>query len=201
MALVIVRHTRPDIAAGICYGQRDLDVATSFGQEAAAVVERLPAFGKIVASPLLRCRRLAEHVGEHHGKTPVFDRRLVELDFGRWDGQAWDDIPRHEIDAWADDVLHARPHDGESIAQLQARVVGALADHVDDEDQAPPLIVAHSGVIRAVLALVGGPDAAWNAKVEFGEHIVFARKSLEGVLTGHSSSPASTTAPAQQRTS
>ena len=45
-----------------------------------------------------------------------FDARLAELDFGHWEMQSWDGIPRAEVDAWAADVAHYRPGGGESVA-------------------------------------------------------------------------------------
>ncbi|HBF90413.1 MAG TPA: phosphoglycerate mutase, partial [Hyphomonas atlantica] len=49
-------------------------------------------------------------------------------DFGRWEMQPWGDLPRHELDAWANDFLDARPHGGESVAELTARTRAAISD-------------------------------------------------------------------------
>ena len=34
MRLHFIRHTRPDIARGVCYGQSDIPLAASFAEEA-----------------------------------------------------------------------------------------------------------------------------------------------------------------------
>jgi len=33
MEIYLIRHTTPDVAKGICYGQTDLDVANTFEEE------------------------------------------------------------------------------------------------------------------------------------------------------------------------
>ena len=42
MALILVRHTRPLVADGVCYGVTDLDLAPTFDDEAARVLAALP---------------------------------------------------------------------------------------------------------------------------------------------------------------
>jgi alpha-ribazole phosphatase len=132
------------------------------------VLARLPLFDAIITSPLRRCRLLAEAIGAARGLTVETDPRLAEMDFGDWEGQPWSDIPRAGLDEWAADFLHARPHGGESVAQLQARVLAALAGY-----RARPghhLLVTHAGVIKAALA--SGPRAEdWPPALAFGEFV------------------------------
>jgi len=165
VALILIRHTRPLVAAGVCYGVSDLDCAESFEAEAATVLAQLPRLDRLVTSPLRRCVRLAERVAAAHGVAPTLDARLREMDFGAWEGQAWSALDRAEIDAWAADFHHARPHGGESVAMLAARVEAALAEHA----AAPgaTAIVTHLGVIRAAMA-GRGVEEAWRFEAPFG---------------------------------
>ena len=168
MHLILVRHTQPLISEGVCYGATDLDVASTFEDEAAQVLAALPPTQRLVTSPLRRCRRLAEHIGSARALTPVVDERLREMDFGAWEGVAWGDIPRAELDAWATDFLHARPHGGESVYMLRERTWSAVADY--RQSGASHLVVTHAGVIKAALAQSGDPDA-WQAHVDFGGNV------------------------------
>lgn len=102
--LYLIRHTRPDVAPGICYGRLDIDVAASFAQEAQCVQAWLPPPDLVLTSPLLRTRRLATYLARQHCELHS-DERLLEKHFGAWEGRAWNDIPRGEIDAWAADVI------------------------------------------------------------------------------------------------
>lgn len=97
-----------------------------------------------MSSPLQRCRALAAALASDYR----IDERLTELDFGAWEMQAWDDIPRAQIDAWAADPLGFRAHGGESVAQMQARVRQALAG-LDGHDC---VWITHAGVMKLVLA-------------------------------------------------
>ncbi|KKB64354.1 hypothetical protein WM40_05210 [Robbsia andropogonis] len=98
--------------------------------------------------------------------SPVIEPRLAELDFGQWEMQRWDDIPRHQIDAWAADILNGRPHHGESVQMLADRCGAWLreltttldsANHEEETDEpAPPpclLLIGHAGPIRVLTAL------------------------------------------------
>ena len=165
MHLTLVRHTRPLIAGNVCYGAADLDLAPTFEEEAARVVRGLPLAERLVTSPLRRCRRLAERIGAAQSLVPVVDPRLREMDFGRWEGVPWDAISRDEMDAWAADFLHARPHGGESVHMLYERARAAVASY--RRTGLSHIVVTHAGVIKAVRAEDRYPNA-WKSNVEFG---------------------------------
>ncbi|MEM7741360.1 MAG: alpha-ribazole phosphatase [Pseudomonadota bacterium] len=165
MALILVRHTTPLVAEGTCYGRTDLDVASSFEQEASAVSLALPSFVRIVTSPLQRCRKLAAFLNRSKNLPLTIEPRLAEMDFGRWEGVLWSEIPRGELDRWAADFLHACPHDGESVATLRLRTQQALREVNTVGEHT--LVVTHSGVIRAALSTGDGADD-FSTNVDFG---------------------------------
>ena len=165
MRLILIRHTRPEAADNVCHGVTDLDVAATFDEEAARVVAALPAMERLVTSPLQRCMRLAERIGAARGLVPVVDDRIREMDFGRWERVPWSAIDRTELDAWAADFFHARPHGGESVAMVLERVGAALADY--RRSGVSHAVVTHGGVIKAARAAAGCADA-WTASVDFG---------------------------------
>lgn len=142
MQLFLIRHPRPLIDPGVCYGQLDVEA-----DDPQALAERLrsilPPGTPVLASPLRRARRLAEALHPH----PRFDRRLMEIDFGEWEGQPWSEIDRQLLNAWAANVLYFAPPGGESAAMLQARVI----DCVNGLRGRHLALVTHAGAIRAVL--------------------------------------------------
>ena len=165
MALILLRHTQPDIAPGICYGRSDIGLPDSFPADAESVLATLPEFDRIVSSPLTRCHRLAEFVAGHHGMEISVETRLQEMDFGKWERCPWSDIPRKELDAWANNFFHARPHGGESVAMLKARSLEALAEL--NHDNEATLVVTHAGVIK--MALAKSPAASdHNQTINYG---------------------------------
>ncbi len=166
MALTLIRHTRPAVKPGICYGRTDLALAHTFADEADAVLAKLEPAEALVSSPLGRCRALAEQIGSAFHLQPAYDRRLQEMDFGTWEGQNWNDIPRTELDAWAADFLHARPHGGESVHAFVARVQEVLAEL--RKDGVSRLVVTHAGVIKASTVAKGTDLVSFQTSVEYG---------------------------------
>lgn len=163
MALILLRHTRPASAEGLCYGRTDLDLDPGFPAAAAAIDAALPPVDRILTSPLSRCARLAAHVAARRSLAATPDPRLAEMDFGSWEARAWSELPRAELDAWAADFDHARPHGGESVAALASRVSEVL----DEVGSGTTLWVTHSGVVRTVCAL-RGLYAGWQTPLDFG---------------------------------
>lgn len=166
MSLILLRHSKPVGADGLCYGRTDLLPDDSFDAQIARLRTELPPVCRILSSPLTRCRMMAEALGTHLDLAPILDPRLVEMDFGAWEGLAWDAIPRAELDAWAADFLHARPHGGESVAQLGARTAAALTEAAQGET--PALVVAHAGIIKAALVAAGDPKG-WHVETGFAQ--------------------------------
>lgn len=161
MQLFLIRHPRPLLEAGICYGQLDVEA-----EDPQALAERLrrrlPADTPVMTSPLRRARGLAEALQ----RPPLLDSRLMEINFGQWEGQRWEQIDRHLLDAWAADVLHFVPPGGESVAALQARVVDCLTSLRGER----VALVTHAGVIRCALAhWLQLPLAEWSRlTLDFG---------------------------------
>jgi len=150
MEIVLIRHTRPAVDDGVCYGRSDVDVCADFDAHVRDVRARLGdvADAAMFSSPLLRCRKLAEVLG-----IPRYDERLQELDFGDWELLPWSRIDRTEIDRWRADVVAFTPPGGESYGMLHRRAV-AFLEEICAEGLERVLVVTHGGVIRALLARV-----------------------------------------------
>jgi alpha-ribazole phosphatase len=144
--IALIRHPPLAVAPGVCYGRHDLAIADM--ASVAPIAQRVSHLhGAVWTSPLRRCRIVADAIGQHH-----IDPRLIEMDFGAWDGLNWDAIPRSQLDAWAADPLGFAPPGGETGASLVARVTSFHAalpagDHV---------IVSHGGPLKVLSALLHG---------------------------------------------
>ena len=165
MQVFLIRHPRPLIEPGLCYGRLDVDCEDPLPVAARL---RLPPATTIISSPLRRARRLAEALDAQ----PSIDARLAEIDFGDWEGQRWDGIERAAIDAWAADVLNFTPPVGESVADLQRRAVACTLELAAElaADAPRVALVTHAGVIRALLGHWRQlPVAEWTQlKFDFG---------------------------------
>ncbi len=167
--LCLIRHTTPRIAPGICYGQLDIDVDDSFDEEANNVLYWLPPVELVIASPLQRAHRLGEVLAQAQHRELCSDARLMEKHFGAWEGRAWDDIARSEIDAWAAAIMGYAPPGGESAQQVLQRVQSFMQE-LAQLPQRNIAIVAHGGSIRAMLALIAGIQLTrtLNWQMEYG---------------------------------
>ena len=152
MDLYLIRHTRPKIEAGVCYGRLDVPLAPTCVEDCAAVAARLPPVEAVWTSPLARCHILAEAIAMRAGVVPVTDVRLRELEFGEWEGRRWEAIGRDESERWAADYWNVAPPGGETYRELYARVGLALAQIIACGAHGVA-VVTHAGPIRAALAL------------------------------------------------
>ncbi len=181
MRLYLIRHPQPLVAPGICYGQSDIEVSP---QQCAAVLQGLPASLRqslangtlpLYSSPLQRCARLAHRLHP----SPVLDARLMELDFGAWEMQSWDTIPRPEIDAWAADVVGYAPGGGETALAMAERVLQFLRQ-LCAAKLPSAAVVAHAGSLRMLMAWQRNRQAGEVARmvaqhpqaIEFGQCII-----------------------------
>ena len=153
MRLYLIRHPRPDVADGLCYGQTDLPLAAPAAAVAAQLLPQLPPGLPVYSSPLRRCRELAT---ELH-RSPRFDARLQEMHFGAWELRAWDAIDREALDAWAADPLRFVVPEGESVGQMRHRALAFVTELEGDA-----VIVTHAGVIKALTGWAGAlPQDEW----------------------------------------
>jgi alpha-ribazole phosphatase len=78
--------------------------------------------------------------------------RLMELDFGVWEGRSWDTVGRTDLDRWAESVLTFAPPGGESGEDLIARIRDFHARlRLAREDC---VVVSHGGPLKVLNALL-----------------------------------------------
>lgn len=155
MRLYLVRHPQPLVDQDRCYGATDLALAPlALETVTANLMLNLPQGLEIISSPLQRCAQLAQMLAEKRTCALRLDARLVEMNFGHWEMQTWDQIARTEIDAWADDVVNYRVGAGESVLQMARRV----ADFYHDicRQQQDQIVICHAGTMRLLIACQRG---------------------------------------------
>lgn len=156
MELHLIRHPRPDVPAGVCYGQTDVALAESAIEVAARLRPLLPGAFALHASPLSRARLLAEALGE-----PALDNRLMEMHFGDWELKAYTELG-DAVDRWVSDPLGFAAPGGESANDLTRRVRHWLDERLSQQDEAPMVVVAHGGPLRVIAGhLLGLPAERW----------------------------------------
>ena len=182
MELHIIRHTTPDVAPGICYGQSDISLSDSFTREMQVIRTKTGLLEPdvVFCSPLQRCRLLAQSL--FHKQTIRYRDELMEMNFGQWELKAWDAIPMAELQTWMDDFYGQVPPDGESFHNLSLRVNHFIDDLLHLPVSSKVAIVTHSGCMRVMLMkwLSIPPSHLFNLKLQYGAVI---RVSMQGEST------------------
>lgn len=155
----LVRHARPLIAPGVCYGALDVPAdPEATRQVAQGLAQRLPINAFVSASPLLRCQQLARALQAVRPDLSCHtEAGLAEMNFGAWEGQRWDALPSEALDAWTADFWRHRVGGGECVAEFMTRVAqlwdAATAARLAGVAQ---VWLTHAGVIRAARLLASG---------------------------------------------
>ena len=149
MKLYIARHGETAWnAENLVCGRTDLPL-TERGMEPARLLAE-NAVGKgievIIASPLLRARQTAQAVSDAIGVPVEIDQRLIELDFGIFEGKSRKD-PGF---AYTRTQFPTRYPGGESAFQMAHRVYSCLEDVKQKYAGKTVLLVCHGGVCRMV---------------------------------------------------
>ncbi|HEY0940807.1 MAG TPA: histidine phosphatase family protein [Steroidobacter sp.] len=174
MELVLIRHTAPAIASGVCYGRTDVPLAPSAPLDIQAAVAQLPTFDLVYSSPAQRCLQLALALTDRDGCQLILAPALQELDFGQWEQLPWARIPREHSDPWAADTWNLAPPGGETERALWTRVASWYRTTLP-APVARCAIVAHGGPLRVLrcLALGLSEQQRWDWNPHWGEHAKF----------------------------
>lgn len=170
MELLLIRHTTPDVASGICYGQTDLNVNGTFDKESKEIKNIIADLKPehVYSSPLIRCHQLAKELFPYQ---PIqTDDRLMEMNFGKWEGLKWSEIPKNELDTWANDFINLAPPLGESFAAFMNRITVFEEEVLNKLTQEKIALITHSGVIRSFLMkyLAIPEDKIFNLHLNYG---------------------------------
>lgn len=151
MKLWLLRHARVALEAGLCYGASDVPADAALTQAAAeSAAALLPVGLPVWVSGLGRAQQLAHALWALRPdlRAPLTDTRLNEMNFGQWELQRWDAVPRAAFDTWMADFAHQRFGGAESTQQVIERVADALRA-LRESGASEAVWVTHAGVIRA----------------------------------------------------
>lgn len=160
---ILVRHGQSKAnECGYLVGNTEAPLSSLGEKQANAVSEYILKKYKvdvIYSSPLSRACNTVKGVADALDLPIVTEEKLTEFNFGKWEGLTLDEIKDKFDDGyskWAKDPGTYVPHGGESMAQLQSRVVERLKEIGKIEDGKTVLIGSHSSVIRALQCYIQG---------------------------------------------
>ena len=174
----MIRHGETALNVKGCYYGRTDAVLSEKGISQARYLKEIlkeVSFDYIVASPLVRAYNTAQIVMEEREQEIFGDRRLMEQNFGIFEGMTYKEIQNtypKELDAWNEEFSTYRIPKGESFADVRSRAEDFLRDIPSGRESKGEkmLIVAHKGTLGHLLAaMLKLPlDGYWNFVFEQG---------------------------------
>ena len=186
--VLLVRHgqtpTTGSTLPGRAKGLHLAEAGQSQAEAAAARIAALKDVAAVYASPLERTRETARPIAASRGLKVQIERGLLECDFGAWTGSKLKDLMK--LPEWQTVQRYPsgfRFPDGESFAEMQTRIVGALGRLVARHPGETIVAVSHADPIKAALA------QALGTHLDLFQRIIVSPCSISAVLYG-SSGPA-----------
>jgi probable phosphoglycerate mutase len=151
----LVRHAAHELVDRVLCGRM---AGVSLGNEGRAQAQRVAdrlareRIAAIHTSPLERARETAAPIGERLTLAPEVHEAINEIDMGEWSGRSFADL--HEDShwqSWNSARSVSRPPRGESMLQVQARVVDHLERVRANYRDGAVVLVSHADVIKAAL--------------------------------------------------
>ena len=142
---------------------------TDFGREQARqtgmkILEQGLKADLILCSPLSRAEETAAIISAMTGIPYKAEPRLIEQNFGKWEGTARDGSDFKK----AKELFACRHEGGESTLQLAQRIYNLLDELKAEPDDKVCILVAHNGIARVVQSyftdMTNEEYAAWGIK-------------------------------------
>jgi len=180
--LLLIRHALTDAAGRTLSGwQRGVHLNDEGRRQAEHLVERLVPvrLGAVYSSSLERCCETAAPVARARGLEVERVPNLRDVDYGDWSGRSMRQVTGTK--QWRrimrDPSGEPFPG-GETLRQVQARVLNEIGRIVHDNPRAAVAVFTHADPIRLALAHYGG------AHIDLFQRLVVHPASVSAVLAG-----------------
>lgn len=145
---------------------------------------------RIISSPLRRCRAFAQALAERNGIPLAVQECFQEVGMGDWEGRTPEEVQSQDPLGFARyyrDAVAGRPAGSEALGHLLQRVSRGYQQLVASHPGQHLLIVAHAGVMRAMLGhvLKSEPNAWYRAQVDYAGCSRFGHDAYSSYLLFH----------------
>lgn len=144
---------------GTFLGTKDVGLSDLGRHQAEAIAKYLEdaPIDAIVSSPRKRALDTAAPLARSKGMKLDVRKRLGEMDFGAWEGLAWDAIKQRDPDfanRWMADPAKVPCPEGESCDDFFARATAEVGALLDEYKGRTVVLSGHAGVNRCILGHV-----------------------------------------------
>ena len=160
LRIFLVRHGETADNVEMRYlGRRDEPLTEKGIRQAEQTAAALASFSirTVFTSPLMRTMDTAVRIRDACGAALYTDTRLIEGSFGRWEGMSRKEVMEaggsdaELLARWERDAS-AAPPGGESLEEIQVRIMSLVEELKENGFQSPIALVSHVGPIKALLA-------------------------------------------------
>jgi probable phosphoglycerate mutase len=165
--IAFVRHGEtPPNRAGLLLGRSDAALTDRGRAQAERLSKLFAGWGveRVLTSPLRRARDTAAPIAAACERGVEVDERLIEIDYGDWEGSPFGDLEPAVVARWRRDGSFAPPG-GESLETVAERIASFCDECLDDR---VVVAVSHVSPIKAAVTwtLRVPPELAWRMRLD-----------------------------------
>jgi len=182
LTILLIRHGETALNAESRFrGRFDVDLNDRGRQQSEALASKLPRsfpIGHIYSSPLKRCLETAHPLATALGLTVVPEPRLIDLDYGEWQGRLIAEVAEQfpqDHAAWLAGDLSFRFRGGEPLGAPAERLRSFVDDVVERHQGDVVAVVTHNMLcqIATCLLLNKPPESFQSVRHDPGNVSVF----------------------------
>ncbi len=183
--IILVRHGRTELNRSRCLQGRVDATLDEVGEQQADTVGTYLAsdlqVSRIISSPLQRAQQTASRIAQQFGIGSVdIDDRLIEIDYGIYDGLPLGDVPGDVWNSWRTDPEFV-PEGGESFATLHQRVHSACGALIEEAATNDVIVVSHVSPMKSASAWALGANPSVSHRSRLDQAAI-CRIDVSGVL-------------------
>ncbi len=167
---------------GLIFGHLDVDLTKKGIKQANAASSRLlkllekknETVDYIISSPLKRAKNTAKIISKKIKiKDILIERDFIEKSEGAWEGKTYVEIEKNDpisFSKWYNDLTSFKPENGESMKDLQKRIVRVKNKLLKTYRNKTIVVVSHAGPIQLFLlhCLDSKVEKLWSIKTDTG---------------------------------
>ncbi len=169
--LLLIRHGQSEANLGGFFAGHLDSPPTPLGlrqaEAAAEYVTQTYRVDAVYTSDLQRAAAVGEAVAARAGVSAVPDIRLREIFAGQWEGLSFEELMRRfpSFGVWLTDIGSVTCDGGESVRQLQARILLALTEIALRHEGRTVVIATHATPIRAMQCSCSGQPVSYMKEI------------------------------------
>lgn len=161
LTILLIRHGETAWNAGSRFrGQTDIDLSPRGWRQARALARSLPRsfpIGHVYSSPLARCLETARRLATALGLTVVVEPRLIDLDYGEWQGRPIKEFAElfpQDYAAWLAGDLSLRFPGGEPVRAPAERLRSFVDEVIECHEGEVVAMVTHNVLCQMATCLL-----------------------------------------------